>query len=328
MIFRRALFIQLKMLGDILMLTPAIKAFKQKYPDSVLDIMVQPPGDQILNKNPYIDNIVLVEKPNWYSIFSQFKLIGKLRKNDYDLVIDFLGNPRSAHYTYLSGAGERVGYADARFTYAYNKTYKRTYDYSAKSKLEFLDFLGIENQNYKPEFYGNVDSESPLELRELNQSNLLAVSPVSLRSYKVWPTKNFAKITAELKNKYNIRPLVIVGPKERRFLTEFEKHADFEYTPLYIDNLSELATILKKCRLFLGNDNGPKHLAVAMGIPTFTIYSHLSDPVCWEYPDAKGHRFAGGYNQQGAMPINKISPDAVIKDVLAIIDELRLFEKS
>jgi len=48
----RALFIQLRRIGDILMCTPAVRAFKKKYPNCTLDFLTEHPD--VLQGNPRI----------------------------------------------------------------------------------------------------------------------------------------------------------------------------------------------------------------------------------------------------------------------------------
>ena len=317
MTFRKALFIQIKMLGDILMLTPAIRAFKNKFPDTKLDLAVQSPGDILLRNNPYVDNIIMVPPVSWRFPFKQIKAMNELRRNHYDLAVDFLGNPRSAHFTFLTRAEMRVGYEDAQFKYAYSKTSPRVFNYSAISKLNYIGFLGIDTGNYLPEFYLDDAVELPPEILELRDRKLVAISPVSLREHKVWPAANFAKVAKFLAVKYQYHPVVIVGPGEKRFLDEFARQAQTAYTPLYIDDLMRLGAVIKACQLFVGNDNGPKHIAVAMGLPTFTIYSNLIDPIGWNYPDLRHHRYIGGANSDKVVPIK----DIPATDIIAKIDE-------
>jgi heptosyltransferase-2 len=50
----------------------------------------------------------------------------------------------------------------------------------------------------------------------------------------------------------------------------------------------ELAAALSVCRAYVGNDSGPKHLAVAVGIPTFTFFGP-EDPVEWHPYDRALH---------------------------------------
>jgi ADP-heptose:LPS heptosyltransferase len=321
---RRVLFIQLKMLGDILMLTPSIKAFKKKYPDSKLDVLVEPPGDVLLRQNPYVDYVIATRTKKWYSLTRQLSLIRTLRRRSYDLAVDFLGNPRSAHYTYLSGAKKRIGYDDTRFKYAYSNTYKRTNGYSAVSKLDFISFLDIPKDDFMPEFHFDGSIEIPLEMQTLNDRKLAVISPVSLRSHKIWPIAKFAEISRYIHDKYDFFSLVIAGPGEKKFLNEFSKAAKAPFAPLYIDNLVKLAAVIKKCDLFIGNDNGPKHIAVAMGLPTYAIFSHLSDPVCWTYPDPQRHKFIGGANHSDGLPIEQIRAAIVIDQLSDFIEGLGL----
>jgi heptosyltransferase-3 len=322
MIIRKALFIQLKMLGDILMLTPAIKAFKRKYPDCELDVAVESPGEILLQHNPYIDNLIKVPKTNRYNLLKQLQFVRSVRRKQYDMAIDFLGNPRSAHYTFLSGAKTRVGYSDARFTYAYNRTSHRDSGYSALSKLNYIAFLGIDTSDYMPEFHLDQEIEPPNEIKALAEGKLVAISPVSLREHKVWPTANFAEVAKHLAEKYGYHPVVIVGPREKRFLDEFARYSKVTYTPLYIDDLMRLGAALKACRLFVGNDNGPKHFAVALGLPTFTVYSHLINPASWNYPDPTRHRFIGGSVGRQVLPLKEIPVAKMIAPLDEFIDQL------
>ena len=318
MTFGNVLFIQIKMLGDILMLTPAIRAFKEKFPESKIDVAVQPPGEMLLRHNPNVNRVISLKTKHWYELIGQLGLICRLRNNDYDLAVDFLGNPRSAHYTFLSGAKRRIGYSDARFQYAFTDSYPRTHEYSAISKLRFLEPLGVDISNYRPEFYLDPEAKLPEEISSLAGIKLAAVSPVSLKDHKVWPVANFGKVINYIYDKYKLHSLVIVGPGERRYLDEIKTHIKVPYTPVQINDLSQLGLALKSCSIYIGNDNGPKHIAVAMGLPTVTVYSHLSDPVCWEYPDQNDHKYIGGMARSDCRPIGQITPEQVI----AKIDDL------
>lgn len=320
--FKRVLFIQLKMLGDILMLTPAIRAFKQKYPNTILDVAVERPGDDLLRYNPYVDNLIVLGSKRWYDIGEQAKFIRNIRRNKYDMVIDFLGNPRSSHYSFASGAPLRVGYSDARYRYAYTEKHERIFSYSAHSKLEFLKFLDISSEDMRPEFILPENIKLPDSISHLHQMKAIAISPVSLRQFNVWPISNYAKVVDFLYNKFGFQPAVIVGPGERAYLDDFKKLATIPYLPLYIDNLYVLGATFKKCRMLIGNDNGPKHIAVALGLPTYAVFSHKRDPINWSYPDERYHRFSGGKNRPDCAPITEIAVDNVIERISDMIIEL------
>lgn len=322
--FKKVLFIQLKMLGDILMLTPAIRAFKQRYPEALIDVIVQPPGEDLIRLNPYVNKVICFSHSKWYDFPRQFHSFKKIRKNKYDMAIDFLGNPRSCHYTFLTGAKKRLGYKDVRFSYAYNVKNRRIHGYSAISKIAFLDVLDVKNDDYSLEFHVDSGTETPSEFKKLKDKKLIAISPISYLKKKVWPTEKFAETASYINKTYGFYPVVIVGPGEEHFLDDYRKFSKCNYLPLQIDNIMVLGKILKKCTLFVGNDNGPKHIAVAMGIPTYTIYGEDSDPECWNYPNDFRHQYIGGMNKPDCMPIANIRMDIVRDKVTEFINCLDL----
>jgi ADP-heptose:LPS heptosyltransferase len=46
-------------------------------------------------------------------------------------------------------------------------------------------------------------------------------------------------------------------------------------------SLRDLPILLQACRLFVGNDSGPKHMAAALGVPTLGIHSSNIDAAEW-----------------------------------------------
>jgi ADP-heptose:LPS heptosyltransferase len=105
---QKALFIQLRRIGDILMCTPGIRAFKKKFPDCRLDFLTELPD--VLQGNPVIDEVINVDRSKQYNPLYQYRLIRKIAKKKYDLVVDFFANPRSAYYSFLTGAEKRLSF--------------------------------------------------------------------------------------------------------------------------------------------------------------------------------------------------------------------------
>jgi heptosyltransferase-3 len=324
----RAIFIQLKCLGDILMITPAIRAFKRHFPDSVLDVMVEPPGNELLRLNPNIDDIIIVERKSWLSLARQAKLLLNLRKQKYDLSIDFLGNPRTAHYTFIIGARHRAGYNGSRFRYAYNMFCDKTDDYSARAKLRFLFPFGINTEDCRLDFFVDPGAELPGSIKAINEDPIVAISAVSPRANRIWPIQDYARLADYFHDEFGFRTAVIVGPGEETILAEFRKYAGSPCILLQINDLMTLGATLRRCCLLVGNDNGPKHFATALGLPTFTIYYPESNPRSWTYPDPKRHRFIGGLNQPENMPISDIPFDLVTSRIRSMIADLHIARPS
>jgi heptosyltransferase-2 len=114
------------------------------------------------------------------------------------------------------------------------------------------------------------------------------------RSTKRWPAAHFARFAELLRDRTDLVPAIIVGPgsTEATFggevLDQFRAKALRAYVGadkgdfIHADGLStrDLACALSAVRAYVGNDSGPKHVAAALGIPTFTFFGP-EDPVEW-----------------------------------------------
>jgi len=106
-----------------------------------------------------------------------------------------------------------------------------------------------------------------------NKDFVVSLSPVSRQPYKVWPAERFALIADWLIKAYNAKVLFLFGPGELHFIDSVRKAMTQTALPDYaVPTLTETLAILNKIDLHLGNDNGPRHFAVAGGTPTLTIF--------------------------------------------------------
>ena len=114
-------------------------------------------------------------------------------------------------------------------------------------------------------------------------NNLIAVSPGATFSHKVWPTDGYVRVCRELWRRYDGR-FVLVGIAADRHWAEV---LQAELGTRCVDmtgrtSVTQLAALLSLCRLCVGNDGGPAHLASAAGCPCVTVTSALDFPGRWE----------------------------------------------
>jgi heptosyltransferase III len=319
---RRALFIQLRRIGDILMCTPSIRAFKKAYPDCQLDFLTEIPD--VLRGNPHLSEIISVDSSRDFAPVYQYKLIKKIRDNRYDLVVDFLANPRSAWYSYLSGAETRLSYGFGHRKWAYNLTPEKSAEpaYAATDRLKLLESINILSDETALDFIvGDSDRvEAAHILSDTDPEPIVTLSPISRREFNRWPLESYAQLGDLLISKLNVRLLILAGPGEEIFASGVADSMNYRATVPVIKRLGVLGAIFEKSTLHIGNDNGPKHIAAACGAPTITIYgphSHIS----WTYPDYSRHLWVrpqeycqdclDGRHAVGPRCIDKIPVDAV-----------------
>ena len=81
------------------MTTPSIKLLRKSFPEAEVSFLTEAPADQVLRNNPFLDQILLYPRVN--TIKDSVSFFQNLRKQQFDCVIDFFGNPRSALMTFF-----------------------------------------------------------------------------------------------------------------------------------------------------------------------------------------------------------------------------------
>lgn len=112
---------------------------------------------------------------------------------------------------------------------------------------------------------------------------LVAVSPGATFSHKVWPTERYVLVSRELSQRYGCRFLVVGMDADRPMADLLREELGTRCRDMTgKTSVTQLAALLSLCRLFVGNDSGPAHVASAVGCPSVTVTSALDFPGRWE----------------------------------------------
>tara|TARA_B100000073_G_scaffold119150_3_gene96481 strand:+ start:2198 stop:3208 length:1011 start_codon:yes stop_codon:yes gene_type:complete len=289
------LLIQLRRIGDVMMTTPAVRALRKAFPEASISFLTESPSDQVYKNNPHLDQLLLYPKNN--SILDRLKFYRRIRSQNYDCVIDFQGNPRTALLSRISGSGYRIGFDFKGRSWCYHRAIGLPTDskYSAQHKMNLLEPLGVESTDLELEMESSAEDQAYAEklLKSVgSQAGKLqvSVSPVSRQPYKVWPAQHFAKLSDWLIESQGAQLYFLYGPGEEHFIESVKKEMNNDPMPdVGIPDLLQTRALLGKMDIHLGNDNGLRHLAIAAGIPTLGIFGKPS-AVSWTPPGPTQHR--------------------------------------
>ena len=275
-------------MGDVLMTTPVVRALREHFVKSYIAFLVERSSYHVLTDNPNLDEILVLDRERYRNPFYVLSILWKIRQRRFDLVFDFLGNPRSALIAFCSGAPTRVGYDFRVRRYFYSHIVKRDRQskYAVDFKMDALEAVGIERKGKGLDFFVPDESRTFAEQfindMAIGENDLLvAVSPTSRRSYKQWPLDRFAQVADWLIATHGAKILLLWGPGERGIVDEVRSF--MRYEPIIspeTPSIKELGAVLERCDFLISNDNGTKHIAVALGVPTITIHGP-SSPVSW-----------------------------------------------
>lgn len=273
---RKILLIQLRQLGDIILTTPCIRELRAAYPDAQIDFLAHGMGRLILNDNPYLNEIITYSEND--SLKKQFSLIRRLRKENYELVLDFMYNPRSALLAFLTGAKRRLAFPSRRKAF-YNElvTQPSEPDYIVREKFKYLEHLNVPTKSEAltlPWFEAHLGpyQENRKALFPNDKSFRIALSPTHRRDVRQWPKKQYAMLADYLTSQWNAEIIWLWGPGEQDFVEEVKSHCKESSKLSPKTSFRELAALLANCDLFVGNSNGPSHVAVSCQTPSLQLH--------------------------------------------------------
>ncbi len=290
------LIVQLRAMGDMLLTTPLLRQFKRTYPDVHLDVLAEPLPARILSHNPNLRR-VHVAPPRGSSPFDYLPILKSIRRERYRLAVDLISTPGSALLTRLSGAAERIGYRLRGRSWAYTRPVNRRSRpiYNPLSKFNMTRELGIEPEGMKLDIFIGAEEEAAADeiwnRPGLNRRDLVVgLAPWSKRPWRRWNFDGWISLIRRLSNELKVTYLLFATEGEREDLLPVEKASGLEVYWAGATDILQTASLIRRCRTMLTLDNGLKHIAVAMGVPTLTIYTG-SDPRVWNPPDDPRHMY-------------------------------------
>jgi heptosyltransferase-3 len=305
------LLIQLRQLGDIILTTPGIRELKRAWPDARISFLCHPMGRLILEDNPSIDQLLTYDpKLPWYR---EWDFVSQLRSQAYDLVLDFMYNPRSALYAKLSGAPRRLAFPSRRqWLFTDIVAQDRTVEYIVLEKFRYLRHLGIKPERgglVLPWFQQHakvVEDWIAEESRLRSTAPRVILAPTHRREDRRWPLDRYAAIADRLTRDWGAIVIWAWGPGEGEFVQAAQKLCETQTLMAPKTSFRELAALIANCDLFIGNSNGPSHVAVAVDTPSLQLHGPTY-AATW-CPRTERHRAlqAGQDRSEGRGPMDLI----------------------
>jgi ADP-heptose:LPS heptosyltransferase len=181
----------------------------------------------------------------------------------------------------MAGIPRRAGY-NRKFGFLLTDKIAHTKERGEKHELEYsldlLKYLGIEAADKC--LFMPVKKESEAWVEEFLRGNgvgkedkLLVINPAASCPSKVWDAQRFAQAADALAREYGFKVLITCGPKDLSLAGQVSSKMRTPSISLAgKTSVSQLASLLKRCSLFVSNDSGPVHIASAVGTPVISIF--------------------------------------------------------
>ncbi|MBM4045677.1 MAG: glycosyltransferase family 9 protein [Planctomycetes bacterium] len=297
---KRLLVVRLDEIGDVVMTTPFLRELRRNLPKAWITVIVKPSVWNLMELCPHVDEVLTYDwsthgrlwqvRRHWRAS----RLIwGRLWRRRFDLAIV----PRwdadryhGAFLAYFAGVPWRVGYAergpgrkpgpyggsDALFTHLVPGSNLK---HEVEHNLDIIRFMGGMVEEQRLELWVGQDDEAFAETVLAQYAvrpgeSVIGLGPSSGNSYlKQWPLSNFIDLALWLRTEYGHRILVIGAVGEEALGWEIQRTlGSSAINVVGKTTLRQMAALLKRCCLYVGNDAGPMHVAAAMGTPVLALF--------------------------------------------------------
>lgn len=298
----KILVIQLRQLGDILLTTPVLRELKRLAPNCSITFLSHQMGKLILDDCPYVDDY-FTYGTDW-SLRQEMSLAATLRKRKFDFAFDFMNNPRSALYALGSLARERVAFRSARW-WCYNHLVPRQgthHQYIVRDKFRILESAGF---NANPDHADRLvlpwfEKDTAPVMRFIGQHPWasdtplrIAISPTHRREIRRWPIERYAALADFLARNWGAFITWQWGPGEESEIDAIMAMCRETSYKAPKTTFRELAALTANVDLFIGNSNGPSHVAVATGTPSLQLHGP-TDAWAWCPQNQRHQSIQGG----------------------------------
>ncbi len=315
----KILLVRQDKIGDLVLITPAVKALKRAMPESELWVLASPYASPVLNHNPHIEGVI-----HWNAREPR-RTTERLKDERFDAAVLFFPTWRVSWAVFRAGIPLRVGGGVRPYGFLFthgvhihrSRHEKSEWEYN----LEVLSPLGVEAKSSEPELF-------LLEEEERWATALLKSTPASGKIVGLygggggeirWPLARFLELGTVLK-KNGLRPIFLWGKGEEDLAREAEAAGLAVAPPTTI---RELAALLHACDAVVTNNTGPMHMAAALKVPLVQIFDPrlACSPKRWGY-HGKGRRVI----LPPVPPCKRCQPSCTYYDCMERIEPLQVFQ--
>jgi ADP-heptose:LPS heptosyltransferase len=294
----KILAIQFKYFGDAVLLTPALRALHEHFPNAELHLLVPEEIAPLFQHLPWLGRVWPMPRQRGHARISQsWPVIRALRREHFDRSVDFAGNDRGAILGVLIGARRRLGWAQRggflgrRFCYHQRVAREKKLEHESARLMHLLSAWDIAPGPLESEIHTDpaLDAAAQKILPERKIICHLAAS----QAKKEWPLARWTALhrlaaTAGLQLIFATG----TGAREESLLNDFKRLAPDAAVLRPIPDLALYLAVLKRAQGFVSGDTGPLHFAAGVGVPTLALFGATS-PVLWA-PIGMRHRLLTG----------------------------------
>jgi heptosyltransferase-2 len=286
--------------GDVCMATPALRLIRDRYKGSFIGALVRPGIDQLLAGTDFFDELH-VDRAR--GVMGPKLVANKLRPRRYDAALLLTNSFSTALIVRLAGIARRIGYdrdargllltdrlapakrADGKWATIPAAQYYLNAAWDGLLRPRDAHASASTAVSQPPRLPFMQLATTPAEEREADEliakaaiapgTPMALLNPGANDPAKRWPAERFATLADHLAQAHGLTVLLNGSPGEAELIAGIAgtcRLARPAQLPALGINLGSLKALIRRCRVMVTNDTGPRFIATAFDVPAVTLF--------------------------------------------------------
>lgn len=310
----------------MVMITPALTALIDKYPNAEITLLTSPDGKRVLNGfHPQIKHVWVLERKNLFPFVQRFQLKNTIRHSDFEHIFCFETKTSFKNLFQTSSAQQHLLQDIDKSEINFAQRCLHLIDASANQN-KYPVFLPVTQQaeQQSSQLLQSIDVTEDTFVIGLHPSFSGLAKGFGRKGkvfiHKSWPEEHWANLSKhfyEYAKQKNIDLKIIIDllPEEEALGQRIVAASNNTLTLLTPKpNFERYKATLARMNLLIAPDTGPAHIAAAVGTNVIALFSGHSPKDCAPYCDEKKLTVlcAEDY-QHPESGLKAISPEAVFQ---------------
>lgn len=286
---RKILLVNMAGLGDIIMMTPAIRAIKAAFPDARLELLTIDRSKELAAGIHGIDKIHSVPIQYRFAgpviIYKFIRTLLELRREGFSALVNFslVSSFGGLLKTWLINAVVKPGISSCRvlrglgaagdYT-AYEEFIEQQSETALTARL--LPPLGVEARDLYISYSPGLEEKKMVSLdlaaRGVSGKPVIGLNPGAFRPSRRWPAEKWKSLIGLLLEKYPRALIVVTGSRAEKSMAEELTISGRVFPAAGLYSIRENVALFSLMDVFISNDTGPMHIAAAVGVRTVCIF--------------------------------------------------------